>query len=671
MPVTRFDLALRRPLAGGHAFGEVGPYEELKGRLSFAVDPTHAANERITDIGLAPRNRQGRVEFAADVSILLPVERARSSGRVILDVVNRGNTVAVPNFNHATRPVFGPDADANPPIDVGDGFLMRRGWVVVSCGWQCDVPELPGLFRLYAPEARDAGGHPVRGRIYVNLQAPQPVSHFLLSDRGHLAHPAADLEERDAVLLVRDQLDAPAQAIPRQRWRFARAVGGRVVDDPRHVWLEGGFEKGRLYQVGYTAAGAPVLGLSFAALRDCVSWLKHGGPADANPAAGHLRWAYAYGRSQTGRLLRTLVYWDLNVDEDGRESLDGIIANVAGGMRGEFNQRFGQNSKDRPQMMAHVFPSTDVATTDPVTGATDALHGRLDARGSRLKVFHTNTSAEYHRGDASLVHTDPDGRRDVAPGPFTRVYHFTGTEHGVGIWPPTDTTPVAADPSGGTERSQNVRNTINYGRLLRACLVNLDRWVTEGVEPPPSRHPRLDDGTAVPPESLAKVFERVPHAAYPRHHARAGRRDFGGDPELRVLTRIPPREGAAYGTLVSAVDDDGNEVAGIAVPEITVPVAAYTGWSLRHPDIGGAEQLLYFAGATLPFARTRDERARSGDARPSLEERYASREAYLERVRAAARELVAARYLLEDDVDLSVTLAARMWDWVGRPTGSP
>src|SRR5207302_1336649 len=83
------------------------------------------------------------------------VERARSSGRVILDVVNRGNTVTVPNFNHATRPVFGPDADANPPIDVGDGFLMRRGWAVVSCGWQCDVPELPGLFRLYAPEARD------------------------------------------------------------------------------------------------------------------------------------------------------------------------------------------------------------------------------------------------------------------------------------------------------------------------------------------------------------------------------------------------------------------------------------------------------------------------------------------------------------------------------------
>ena len=658
MPVTHFDLALRRPLAGGRPFGNVGPYEELKGRLRFAVDPTHPANAAITDVGLAPRNREGRVEFAADVSILRPVEPARGSARVLLDVVNRGNTVAMPNFNHATRPVFGAGADPNPAIDVGDGFLMRHGYVVVSCGWQCDVPEISGLFRLHAPEALE-GGRPIRGRIYVNLQAPETVPHFLLSDRGHLAHPAADLDERDAVLLVRDQLDGPAQTIPRARWRFARVADGRVVADARHVWLEGGFTKGRLYQVAYTAVGAPVLGLSFAALRDCVAWLKH---EPTSPAAGHARWAYAYGRSQTGRFLRTLVYWDLNVDEQGREALDGIIANVAGGMRGEFNQRFGQNSKDRPQMMAHVFPSTDTPTTDG--GVTDALHARVDARGSRLKVFYTNTSAEYHRGDASLAHTDPDGGCDVAHGLFTRVYHFTGTEHGVGIWPPTDTTPVAADPSGWTERSQNVRNTINYSRLLRACLVNLDRWVTEGVEPPPSRHPRVDDGTAVPPDALAKTFDRIPDARYPRHHARAGRRDFGGDAERRVLTRMPPVEGAPFGTLVSAVDDDGNEVAGIPVPEIRVPLAAYTGWSLRHPDIGGDEQLLYFAGATLPFAKTAQERARSGDPRPSIAERYASREDYLERVRKTALELVAARYLLEEDVEVSVAFAARAWDWL-------
>jgi hypothetical protein len=498
----------------------------------------------------------------------------------------------------------------------------------------------------------------------VNLQAAERVPHFLLSDRGHLAHPAADLDAPDAVLMVRDQLDGPATIIPRARWRFAREVHGRVSPDPRHVWLEGGFDKGRLYQVAYTAVGAPVIGLSMAALRDSVSWLKHGNAAEGNPAPGVLRWAYAYGRSQTGRLLRTYVYWDLNLDEQGREALDGIIANVAGGMRGEFNQRFGQNSKDRPQMMAHVFPCTDVETTDAATGQTDALHRRLDTRGSRLKVFYTNTSAEYHRGDASLSHTDPDGLQDVTHGPHTRLYHFTGTEHGVGVWPPSDAVAAAADPSGWTERSQNLRCTLNYCRLLRACLVNLDRWVTDGVEPPPSRHPRLDDGSAVPPETLAKSFDAIPGAHYPRHHARARRLDFGADPELRILGVTPPREGASYGTLVPAVDVDGNEVAGVTLPEVRVPLAAYTGWNLRHPDIGGAEQLLYFAGATLPFARTRAERARWGDPRLSLEERWASREEYLDAVRGAAVALVVERYMLAEDVDLSITLAARTWDWL-------
>ena len=598
------------------------------------------------------------------MSILLPVDRARANGRVIVDVVNRGNTVTMPNFNHATRPVIGPDTDAHPPIDAGDGFLMRRGYTVVSCGWQCDVPELPALFRLYAPEARGRRRSAARPRLRATSRRPSPcrTSCSPIAGTSPIRRPISTRQARSSWCAT-SWMARPRRS-PRARWRFARLTGGRVVADARHVWLEGGFERGRLYQVAYTAVGAPVIGVSLAALRDCASWLKHGTAAEANPAAGALRWAYAYGRSQTGRLLRTLVHWDLNLDEQGREAFDGIIANVAGGMRGEFNQRFGQNSKDRPQMMAHVFPSTDVATTDRVTGKTDALHARIDARGSRLKVFYTNTSAEYHRGDASLVHTDPDGLRDVAHGPHTRVYHFTGTEHGTGIWPPTDTTPIAADPSGWVERSQNLRSIVNYGRLLRACLVNLDRWVTEGIEPPASRHPRVDDGTATPPDSLAKAFARIPGAHFPRHHARPRRLDFGADPELRVMTQIPPREGPAFGSLVSAVDDDGNEVAGITLPEVRVPVATHTGWTLRHPDIGGAEQLLVFAGGTIPFARTRREREAAGDPRPSLEERYASREAYLASVRRAALDLVAERHLLEEDVELSVTFAARAWDWL-------
>jgi hypothetical protein len=337
------------------------------------------------------------------------------------------------------------------------------------------------------------------------------------------------------------------------------------------------------------------------------------------------------------------VHYGLNEDEAGREAFDGVIANVAGGMRGEFNQRFGQNSKDRPWTMCHLEPF------------------QVEPRG-RLKVMYTNTSAEYHRGDASLIHTDPDGTRDVAHGPAVRVYHFAGTEHGLGVWPPTDTQPAPADPHGWVDRSRHLRGVVNYGRLLRACLVNLDRWVADGAEPPPSRHPRLADGTAVVPETLGKVFEAIPGAAYPRRHARPRRVDFGADAEMRRITQAPPKVGAAYGTRVSAVDADGNEIAGVILPELAVPVATHTGWNLRHSDIGGAEQLLVFAGATLPFARTRAQREVTGDPRPSLAERYASREDYLARVRDAAARLAREGYLLSEDVETSVAFAARMWD---------
>lgn len=635
MPVTRFEVTLRRPLGGGRAFGDAGRYEELAGRLHLAVDPRHAANRAITDLALAPRGADGRVAFAADVSILLPVDRARASGRFLVDVVNRGNTVTVPNFNHATRPTFGPDSDPYPPIDVGDGWLMRRGWVVVSCGWQCDLPPgVPGLLRLEAPEPLGPDGRRLTGRLYVQLQAPVDVPDFLLSDRGHDPYEAADLDEPGAVLVVRDQPDGPPEAIPRNHWRFSRVDGERVIPDARHIYLAGGFAKGRIYQLAYTAVGARVLGLGMAALRDCAAWLKHGSAAEGNPAAGALRHGYAYGRSQTGRLLRTMIHHDLNADETGRRALDGIIANVAGGMLGEFNDRFGQNSKDRPAMMDRFEPF------------------QVEPRGG-LKVFYTNTSFEYHRGDASLIHTDPAGARDVEHGPDVRVYHFAGTEHGLGVWPPADAQPVAADPRGWAERSQHLRGVVNYGRLLRSCLVNLDRWVTEGVPPPPSRHPRVGDGTAVDPAALAAVFGRIPGALYPRHYARPQRQDF---------STLPPRPGPAYGTRVSAVDSDGNERAGIAVPELHVPLATHTGWNLRHSDSGGAEQLLYFAGATLPFPGTRAEREAAGDPRPAIAERYGSREDYLARVGAASRALAAAGYLLEEDVDTSLAFASRMWD---------
>jgi hypothetical protein len=281
--------------------------------------------------------------------------------------------------------------------------------------------------------------------------------------------------------------------------------------------------------------------------------------------------------------------------------------------------------------------------------------------------MYTNTSAEYHRGDASLIHTDPGGTRDRAHGASVRVYHFAGTEHGLGTWPPTDRVAAAADPVGGVERSQHLRGVLNYGRLLRACLENLDRWVTGGAEPPPSCHPRVTDGTAVAPEALADAFARIPDARFPKHHARPQRLDFGADADAVRVEALPPRVvGPPWGSRVAAVDEDGNERGGIRLPELAVPLATHTGWNLRHPDIGGAEQLLVFAGATLPFPRTRAERESTMDPRRSIAERHASRAVYLDRVREAARALVRERYMLAEDVELSAEIAGRMWDyWTG------
>ena len=664
MAVTGLDITFRRSLAGGARFGESGEYEEIKGKLSFALDPLNPANERITDLDRAPTNADGLVEMTSDVLIIAPVDPARVNGGVILDIVNRGNRVSIPDFNDATRPVFGPGSDPNPPIDLGDGLLMRRGYTVVSIGWQKDTPEYPGLIRLYGPDAVGPDGRPISGRVFTQLQTPGPAAHLMLSDREHRPYPAADPEEATALMTVRDLPDEEPAAISRDRWRFARVEGGNVVPDPDYVCLEGGFEKGRLYQVAYTTHGARILGMGLAALRDCASWVRHGTAETGNPLPGAIDRAFAYGVSQTGRFLRTYLYQDMNLDEAGREALDGIIANVAGGMRGEFNQRFGQASKDRSNMLAQLFPFADTPQTDLETKRSDALLARMTRRGSPAKVFFTNTSAEYHRGDSSLIHTDPDGERDIEHGPLVRIYHFTGTQHGAGLWPPGDTNPTTGD------RAQNVLSVINHRRLLRAALVNMDRWVSDGTEPPPSKHPRIDDGTAVGVQELAPVFASIPGSRFPRRHALPRRLDFGLDPEVEQTLTLPPIAGRPFGTLVSAVDGDGNEIAGVMLPEIAVPLAAHTGWTLRHPDIGGEQQLLMFAGGTLPFPRDPAQRQASGDPRLSIRERYASRDDYLSRVREAAHSLAQQRYLLDEDIEPSVDIAAAMWDRFTRATPS-
>ena len=645
MAVTALEIKTCGPFAQGQTFGDVGPYQQLEGTVHFAVGPNHPRNAGITDLTRAPRDAQGRVRCSADFRMLQPVAPRRGNRRLLLDIVNRGNPTVLTNFNSAVG-----------RMEPGNGFLMRQGYTVVWCGWQDDVPATPGLIRINVPEAVDAGGQPISGKIAVTFQPDAHVQAQLLSDRLHRPHPAKDLNERDATLTVQDHEDAPPHAIPRQEWSFARLEGDRVVPDATHIYLESGFLPGKVYRVVYTTVGAPVIGLGLLAARDTISFLRYGAASEGNPCAETIQYAYAFGRSQSGRFLRHFLYLGLNEDEQERIVFDGLIPLVAGGGRGEFNQRFGQPSNTNKYSVKNLFPFHDTTQTDPETGRTDGLLARLAARGRVPKMFFINTSSEYWGGHAALTHTDLDGKHDLASSETVRIYHLAGTQHGPGNLQLTDTS--TRDDSLG----QHKPNSVDYRPLLRAALANLDHWVTAGTPPPPSLHPRLDDGTAVPPAHTAATFQSIPGVHFPTHLRSIARLDFGPGVDEGVTTLLPPKVGKPYPNLVSAVDADGNELAGIRLPDISVPLATYTGWNVRHPDFGGPGQTLGLIGSTLPFPATRAERQATGDPRLSIEERYVSKEDYLGRVKQAAEALVEQGYLLAEDLPTVAAQASQRYD---------
>jgi hypothetical protein len=647
MAVVRLEIKTRQPLADGREFGDVGLYQQLDGTAHFAVHPAHRLNSTVTDIDLAERGRDGLVHFTADLRILAPVDRARGNHRLLFDVPNRGNRLALATFNGVKRPI-------NPaaPTDAGNGFLMRCGYTVVWCGWQHDVPEADGLMRINVPEAQ-LGGRPVSGRLLVGFQPSKPSRVQLLSDRGHRPYPSADLDDANAVLLVRAGEEAPPRTIPRENWSFARLEAGRIVPDPNHIHLASGFEPGRIYEVVYATIGAPVIGLGLLAARDIVSFLRHGDAAD-NPCAGDFRHAYAFGASQSGRFLRQFLYLGLNEDEAERMVFDGVLVHIAGGKRGgDFNMRFGQPSASLP---SDPFPFNEMAAIDPVTGRRDGLLERLAAPHLVPKIFFTNTSCEYWRGDASLIHTDATGARDIEPVASSRFYHFAGTQHSAGTLPLSDT-----NPQNG-ERGQQALNSVDYNPLLRALLVRMDRWVSQGEAPPASRYPRLVDGSAVAPERVKAIVTTIPGVGFPAHPPRVTRLDFGREAANGIATTLPPREGEAYPHFVPAVDPDGNEQSGIRLPDLTVPLATYTGWNLRHPEIGAPERLMSLIGSTIPFRLTEGERSATGDPRRSIAARYPGKTAYLDQVSRAAQSLIDAGYLLPEDLEGILAQSARRWD---------
>jgi hypothetical protein len=588
-----------------------GPYEHMVAKVHFAVDPKLPANRIIADIDLAPRNAEGLVEFSADLDVLKPRDSAKGNGTALFEISNRGGKGLLGTFQ------------------LGDTFLLDHGFTLIWVGWEFDVPAGKDLLRLYAPVATN-NGQPILGLVRSEWVGDKRVTTIPLGDRSQIGYAVADPNFAENRMLVRDTVNGQRRTIARNKWKFS---------DATHVTLEDGFEPGKIYEVIYQAKDPVLAGLGPAAVRDMVSFMKHAGVetllADQH---NYIKRAIGFGVSQSGRFLRSFLYDGFNQDEMGARVFDGVWAHVGGAGRGSFNARFAQPSRD-----GHPFYNIFYPVDVPPFTDNDGLLAKATEANVVPKIFYSHGSYEYWGRAASLIHTSPDGQRDAPLAKDTRVYFFAGSQHGSGSIPPR-----AAE-------AQNPAGVIDYRTGLRALLLAMQAWLKDGKEPPASEYPRIAKDQLVALGAYA--FPKIPGVTVPAIKREAYRLDFSVE---------PPKVGPPYPTLIPQVDQDGNETSGIRMPEVQVPLASYTGWNLRNKNIGAPEELYSMVGSWIPFPVNKAERERRKDPRRSIEERYPNEADYLDRITAAAQNLVQQGFLLDQDVPKLRERAAKEWEYVLR-----
>ncbi len=621
--VIRIDITSREPF-GDAVTSSVGPYERLRGRVVYVLDSTEEANSRIVDLDLAVTDDQGRVQFYGDIEIIAPVNRAQAQPTILYVVNNRG------------RRTWG-----------SEPFFLSRGYVTVSSGWIAQVPVSRELLRLEAPVAIDPDDFiPVVGLVRAEFSTDVATDRLPVSNQLAYEPVTASLGEATLTRRLREK-DQP-EPVPRDRWQIGARYDG--VDEGSglvelEMTLTGGFEPGFIYELIYEARGSVVQGTGFAAMRDVVSFLKYDDSemnplrrADGAPLAERV---IGHGLSQSGRAIRMFLHEGFNADERDRLVFDGVMPTIAGGGQGFFNHRFASPTRTATQHAGHLYPAdmfpfTYGDETDPFTGRTDGLLRRARASGTVPKVMHLDTSSEYRHRSGSLVVTGPLGQRDAVLPADVRVYVFGGAQH--------------SPARGGSDRGQHPPNPNNYRPVQESLFLAMDRWLTDGTEPPPSVYPRLGDGTLVAWEAEPSGWQPLPGVAYPTVIQQPEHLNYGEAFErFRRIDHHPPiRTGEAYTVRVPALDADNNERGVLRLPRVEAPVATFTGWNLRNPAIGAPTELLDLTGSRIPFPVTSVERAQSNDPRLAVAERYADFEDYLRRYMAAAEQLVSDRYLLPE-----------------------
>ena len=663
--ITKIDITTTEsPTFGGFSWPGVGQYEKLAGKAYGEVDPLDPKNALIVDIELAPRNSRGMVEYAFDFYILKPIDLRRGAHKVMYEPPNRGGK---------TWSTFGRVPGGNDPGSIVDptvlanAFLMPRGYTMVWSGWDKAAGTAnsgPPNFNttITLPIAKNKDGTTITG----------PAFEYIVTGNATytLNYPAATTNKSLAKLTHRVHLDDVPVQIPDAGWDYTDANGTAIK------LASGNFVNNDIYEFSYTAKNPTVNGLGFAAVRDWNSWLRSARMDDfgnKNPLARDIERIYTEVVSQPGRFLNDFTHLGFNQAEDNKKVFDGMMQWIAAGSGINLNYRFSQPGRTERNRQDHLFienrfPFANVLTTDPITGKVDSRYSKCELNNTCPLAVEIYSANEYWVKSASLLHTTPDGKADLPESPWARNYFISSHQHSVGN----------AASKGACQQFQN---PLDSAPIQRALFLALDDW-TNGVAPPASRVPRLADGMLANPLPQSAVgFPNIPGVTYTGLKTTRYLFDYGpnfyatGIATINPPVITPPYEdnplnGPIYPSFVPKTDSDGNDIAGVRLPDVTVPLATYTGWALRSgPQANdGCES----AGQYIPFAKTAADRAASGDPRPSVGERYPSFGMYRAAVRNAIDDLVKDRLMLCEDTDDQQTrlLAAGLAAGVPAPNGS-
>jgi hypothetical protein len=670
--IVRLEITQTLPAFGGRNFGEVGGYERVTGKAYGEVDPQSPANAMIQDIALAPKNARGMVEYSTDIDILRPTDRSKSNGVLFFNIINRGNKGGLTLFN--TDIPAGPAnvANINAATEAGDGFMQQQGYTMVWFGWQPDVVDGLNRMTMQVPVAKNPDGSAITGIVRNELTTLQPATTLPLQSgwftAGSKPYPTVSTDNKTALadgflptLTVRVRENEPREAIANSEWSFGSCEADKApaVNDTQ-ICYPAGFKPGRLYELTYRARDPLVLRLGFAAARDLGAFIKASEKDDsgtANPAFVAGAKAIVMGSSQSGRFIRSLIHLGFNRDEAGKIVFDGALPHIGGGLI-PLNIRFGQPGRAITNTTDHLFPGAEfpfsyASETDPLTGRTQGILDRCTASNTCPKIVHAATALEMWELRQSLGFTDPLGTRDLPETANVRSYIMASTQHSQALLPL-----LAKEPFGACQQQPNP-NPHNW--TMRALLTHLTAWVKDGTEPPPSTRPTIAAGNLVAPDQVR--FPRIPANSYggvtrpavkftadndPLHVQDYGKDYNPADTSGIIAPDAPKLSAARYGTLVAQVDADGNDLGGIRDVFVQVPIGTYTGWNYFNKNFF-EDGFCTLTGSFIPFAPTKAERLAVVDSRPSIEERYPTKEAYVAAFRKAANDLVAQRFLLPDD----------------------